>query len=266
MSVPPIPPPLESLGSRPFAFYPPILGVEHNEWRYRRATWSELIVFNTKNDEEICIPRRFLGEVSRIDEPLVIVGLRKELEYKMGQVWPHERRVIEMPRAVNDFARPMTEPEEPPASTAHLPAPVVSIRLESGTERKVGRLISIVLIASILFFVLAVSFFRGRAAGTHVTYSPVLQSDLDLTPQDDYYSIISRWGKPQYDTWRAGSSELQFRKLYYPSRGLSVILMGREQNKALYVGAMNEQWQPVHTVNLPTGGNTASLLAHLPRF
>ena len=33
-------PQLETLGDRPFSFYPPIIGIEHNEWIYRRATWS----------------------------------------------------------------------------------------------------------------------------------------------------------------------------------------------------------------------------------
>lgn len=261
MAVPPIPPPLESLGHRPFSFYPPILGIEHNEWRYRRATWSEMLVVNCKSGEEICVPRRFLGEVSRIDEPMVIVGLRKELEYKMGQLWPHERRVIEMPRAVNDIPRPLREEVQEPQ-----PASVVSIQLEAGAERKIGRLISIVLVTAILTTVLAVSFFRGRAAGTHVSYTTILQSDLDLTPQDDYFSIVNKWGPPQSDTWRAGAGELQFRRLYYPSRGLSVILMGREQNKAQYVGALDEEWRPVHTVPLPNGGTTGPLLSQLHRF
>jgi len=38
------PPSLEQLGDRPFSFYPAILGVDHNEWAFRRFTWSELLV------------------------------------------------------------------------------------------------------------------------------------------------------------------------------------------------------------------------------
>src|SRR5512141_2863581 len=100
MSGPPIPPLHEPLVHRPFSFYPPILNIAHNEWRLRRSTWSELLVVNAKTGAEVWIPRRFLGEISRVDEPVMIVGLLKELEYKGGSVWPHERRVIEMPRAV----------------------------------------------------------------------------------------------------------------------------------------------------------------------
>ena len=98
MSVPPIPPPLDSVGNRRFSFYPPILNVQHNEWALRRATWSEVLVFNTRSEEEIWIPRRFFGEVSSVDDPVMIVGLVKVLEYSGGAVWPHERRVVEMPR------------------------------------------------------------------------------------------------------------------------------------------------------------------------
>src|SRR5437588_824975 len=44
MSIRPIPPPLEHLGARPFSLYPAILNIEHNEWLFRKATWSEILV------------------------------------------------------------------------------------------------------------------------------------------------------------------------------------------------------------------------------
>src|SRR2546423_1697597 len=115
MAIPPIPPPLESLGSRKFSFYPAILNIEHNEWLYRKATWSEVLVTNAKTGEDLWIPRRFLGELSRIDDPVVIVGLSKELEYRGGAVWPYQRRVIHMPLAVNDPPRPavVSAPSDP---------------------------------------------------------------------------------------------------------------------------------------------------------
>ena len=116
LSIPPIPPALENMGTRPFSFYPPVVGVEHNEWTYKQATWSEILVTNTKTANEVWVPRRFLGEVSRVDEPVMIVGLKRELEYRAGSLWPHERRVIEMPKAVNDYARPPLE-ETPSAPT-----------------------------------------------------------------------------------------------------------------------------------------------------
>src|SRR5580704_11516060 len=110
LSPPPFPPPLDHLGSRPFSFFPAILNIEHNEWLFRKATWSEILVYNVKTAEELWIPRRFMGEISRIEDPVVIVGLVKELEYRGGAVLPHQRRVIEMPVAVGDTPRPQSTP------------------------------------------------------------------------------------------------------------------------------------------------------------
>ena len=67
-------PELEGLSGRAFSFYPPILNVEHNEWRLREATWSEILVHNTNCDQEIWVPRRFVGAISRVEEPVMIVG------------------------------------------------------------------------------------------------------------------------------------------------------------------------------------------------
>ena len=96
MASPPIPPQLDHLVTRPFSFYPAIVGIEHNEWLYRKANWSEIMVVNCKSGAEIWISRRFIGEVSRVDDPVLIVGLNRELEYKGGMVVPFQRRVIEM--------------------------------------------------------------------------------------------------------------------------------------------------------------------------
>ena len=58
MASPPIPPSLDHLATRPFSFYPPIVNVEHNEWLFRKATWSEILVVNCRSSAEIWIPRR----------------------------------------------------------------------------------------------------------------------------------------------------------------------------------------------------------------
>ena len=56
MPVPPMPPGFEQIGNRPFSFYPPVVNVEHNEWHYRKATWSEVLVVNAKTAVEVWIP------------------------------------------------------------------------------------------------------------------------------------------------------------------------------------------------------------------
>src|SRR4029077_12803493 len=125
MASPPIPPALDHLVTRPFSFYPPIVNVEHNEWLFRKATWSEILVVNCKSATEIWIPRRFVGEVSRVDDPVLIVGLNRELEYKSGMIVPFQRRVIEMPLAVG---APSLESS---VLDRGVPAPIVGIRTES---------------------------------------------------------------------------------------------------------------------------------------
>ena len=139
-------------------FYPAIVGIEHNEWTLRRVNSSEVQVINTKTSEELWIPRRFLGEVSAIEDPFIIAGLVKELEYKDGAVAPHRRRVIEMPRAVNGSVngRPVLPLfAENEAAKPAKPAPVIGIRVESGPSSRTGKRLLTWIVASILAFVVA---------------------------------------------------------------------------------------------------------------
>ena len=150
MSGPLIPTPFDQIGRRPFLFYPPIVGIEHNEWTLRRITSSEVQVANTKTSEELWIPRRFLGELSAIEDPFLIAGLVKELEYQAGAVLPYRRRVIEMPRAVNGGA---VFASRPPAAVG--PAPVIGIRFETGPTSRTGKRLLTWVVAGILACVTA---------------------------------------------------------------------------------------------------------------
>ncbi len=149
MPGPPIPASFESLGRRPFSFYPPIVNVEHNEWILRRANWTDFQVVNTKTKDELCVPRRFVGEGALVEEPVMIVGLVKELEYREGVVLPHIRRVIEMPRAVN-AGRPSPVIGPPRA------APVVGIRIEAEPGSKFWRMVVAAAAAAVLICVAVV--------------------------------------------------------------------------------------------------------------
>src|SRR6266404_7648491 len=253
MSIPPIPPPLEHLGARPFSFYPAILNIEHNEWLFRKATWSEILVFNVKSKEEVWIPRRFIGELSRIEDPVVIVGLIKELEYRSGAVLPYQRRVIEMPIAVGDTPRAPNPPRPEPA-------PVVGIRLESGPEGKIGKLILGALTLGVVgvFFLVMVT--REGTLRPRQNYTNRDSAFLELTVRDDYYSILNKLGPPEQDHSVSKSGELEFRSLWYPHRSYYVILMGAERDNLRYIGAMDKDWKLVHSVQLPGGVSTASML------
>src|SRR5262249_36738452 len=140
MSSPLNTPVLDHLATRPFSFYPPIVNIEHNEWLFRQATGSESLGGEWETGNERWIPQRYIGEVSKVDDPVLIVGLTKELEYKGGTLWPYQRRVIQMPMAVG--GPPLTAAEEP-----HSPPPsIAGMRVEAGSEGRVFKLIGGVLI------------------------------------------------------------------------------------------------------------------------
>jgi len=260
MSVPRDAPHLDHFTDRPFSFYPPIVNIEHNEWVYRQGTWSEVLVHNPKLGFEIWIPRRVLGEISSIDEPVMIVGLLKELEYKGGAVWPYQRRVLSMPRGLAEAF------SSPPSDSAEPHAPPTSFRPDSPTESKVSRLIAAVLLSMVVVFVLLVSIFRGRESGERIRYTPVLQAELGFTALDDYFAIVRKLGPPASDRWRSETGERQYRALWYPKYSLTIILMGAERDKALYIGAKDKNWKTVHSVQLPSRTNTDSILRNLKPF
>jgi hypothetical protein len=257
MSAPPIPPSLEQMSRRTFSFFPPILNVEHNEWRLRKTTWSEILVVNAKSDLEVWIPRRLLGDVSSIDEPMMIVGLNKELEYKAGAVWPHERRVIEMPTAPHAVARPPVP--APAAGGSH------AVRGGNATESRIGRLVASVLGLGLLVSCLAVFVFRVGPLRT-VKFTATDQDFLALSRNDDYFAVVRKLGPPAEDRWREKGGELQCRALWYPQRRYFVILLGTDRNDARYIGALDGNWRVIHYVDLHNGASTASMLRGLERF
>ncbi len=252
-------PDIDRFTGRPFSFYPPILNVEHNQWVYVESTWSEMKVRNTGSAEELWIPRRYVGEVSQVDDPVMIVGLNHELSHKGGIVTPHRRTLLSMPR------------------TTHIPAPLSPAlsappprskprRTESATEKSVGRLIMIALVVAISATFLTVMLTRDRHAGGRVSYEAVLQAELGLSAADDYFAVVRKLGEPRNDRWRSESGEQQYRALDYPDLGVTVLLMGADRDRVFYIGAKDEEWRNVHTVKLPGDSNTDSILRSLERF
>lgn len=259
MSVPPVPPPLAQLGARRFSFYPAILNIQHNEWIYRQATWSEVLVQNAKSSQEVWVPRPYLGEISRVDEPVMIVGLLKELEYEAGAIRPVERRVIEIPRAVNE------SPGVRPRRAQAAPAPVVGIRLEDSPTSRVSKFVGAGVALGLVSCVLGISLYRGGLISSRVFYTPALQTDLGLTADDNYAAVIRTLGEPARERWQYDGPRA-FQALSYPHRRLHVILMRRDQGAARYIGTMDWAWRPVHAVDLPGGGNSLAILRALRRF
>jgi len=89
-----------------------------------------VVVVNSRTGTECVIPRAHIGEVSYVDDPVVIVGLRRELELREGLVRAWHCPVIELPVAVNQSGNVIPHPE--------FPAQVVSIRLEAPNESRAG--------------------------------------------------------------------------------------------------------------------------------
>jgi hypothetical protein len=249
---------LDDFGERVFSFYPPILNVEHNEWRFRQARWSEVLVENPRSGIEVWIPRGYLGELSKVDEPVIIVGLKRELEYKAGAVWPYIRRVIPMSSGSPvRLPSPQPEPAAPSAGSA--------LRLDA-SETKIGRLIGTVLILGIVACFIVVLLMRRQTTGGDVELRGVQQADLGFTYQSNYYDIVRKLGQPEQDKYKSESGERQYRALYYPKNDLILILMGPDRKEMHYIGSKDNNWRTVHAVELPGGRMTDAILRSLQRF
>jgi hypothetical protein len=259
MSSPVIPPPLEALRNRPFSFYPAVLNIEHNKWQYRKATWSDVLVVNARTGQEIWIPRRFLGEISRIEDPVVIVGLLKELEYKQGAIWPHRRRVIEMPIAVGAPALPLS-----PTQRAG-PAPVVGIRLESNTESHFLRTVGGALVLGIVAAYVAVNFYRDSVPRPRSAHMAKGGTYLSLTAQDDYNAVVRKLGAPARDRWLRPAGGTRCRALWYPDHAFTIVLMAANGHDATYIGTLDANWNPLYSVGIARA-DSGALLRAVPRF
>jgi hypothetical protein len=147
------------------------------------------------------------------------------------------------------------------------PAPVVGIRLESSSDRRILKLIGGAVAVSVTLYVAAVNLNLLRpprqrnaisASGDH--------SFLALNGQDDWASVVAKLGSPASDRWQRGSGGLQYRALGYPEHRYTVILMGSQGEAARYIGTVDDNWKPIHSASLPDGGSADSLLRALKRF
>jgi hypothetical protein len=147
------------------------------------------------------------------------------------------------------------------------PAPVVGIRLESHTDRRIFKLIGGAVAVSVMLYVAAINLNllrmpRPRNAG--FTYRD--HSFLALTGQDDWAGVVGKLGPPASDRWQSESGAIQYRALGYPDHRYTVILMGSQRAGARYIGTLDDRWEPLHSAQLPGGGSTDSLLRALKRF
>lgn len=260
MAAPLMPPPLDGIGRRRFAFYPSIWNLEPNEWMLSSATWVDAQVVNARTGRQITVPRRYIGAISETDDPILIVGLTKELEFREDALWPRVRRVIEMPVAVNE-TRPFRISEPRPDG----PAPVVGIRLETRDDSRASKFFTTAGIGAVVVSLLVVGVFSTGIIDGRSGAHPAWQSTRTFTERDDYASITRRLGPPMTDRLLSTADGRRFRALGYPAQHMVVVLMETPQrDEARYLGTMNTSWRVVHSVPRSPGLNPEELLASLP--
>ena len=237
---------------RSFSLYPPILGVAHNEWRFRRATWSEFIIVNTHSGDEVCIPRSFIGDVSA-NAPTVIVGLRREMEWRDGIAVPYRRPVVELPVAVNDFV---------PAPRHSRPAPVVNIRLESRPPAITGRKAVVFVMLGIVASAVVADVAYPGGMRDRIDAMRISRSWQQLKPGDDYTAVIDKLGAPAAQRTYVEVGGSVFFSLDYPRLHFTAVLEGQTEADAHYVGTLDARGRILGG----TPDSDAALLRSIPRF
>ncbi len=252
---------LDGLEGRRFSFYPAIRGIEHNEWSLLDSTWSEVQVRNSHSAQEFWIPKSHVGGVSSSDSPVVILGLRRELELKAGGIYPYRNVVTEIP-STQAGRTPRVATAAPPRQ-----------RLFSGSDANTLRLLGIAIGAALLASVLG---FLAVVGGMHNPFERLFKADtstsdqryLGLGSRDSYFEVVGRLEQPESEEWLSGEEdELQFQVLRYPSRGYIVVMMGGSRADMRYLGTVHEpSRQILDSARLVRGGDTSSMMRNLPDF
>ncbi|HWF09578.1 MAG TPA: hypothetical protein VG297_14005 [Bryobacteraceae bacterium] len=256
MSIAPLPTPLQDFGGRRFSFYPPIRNLGPNEWLYRRATWSECVVANARSGEEFCIPRMFLGDVSDVEESVMIVRLVRELEWRGGAILPRERRVIVMP-----------SPSRESDVKAHPDrlAAVVNIRLETKPETRIWKWIGVAAVLGAVALTIVADVAHQPQSHQRADAFRGFRSYLQLGPNDNYAATIARLGVPSKTSSVARGDHL-LRLLTYAPRHYTVVLLSSPRREARYIGAVDTRGRVLDAVRLGDGSPANALLRSLPAF
>jgi hypothetical protein len=127
-----------------FRFVPAITHAGPNEWTLRDLTWEAVLVENVVTQLEITVPRRYLGDVTRLEDRVRCVRLLKPLEFSDGVARPVDRGVLRMPV-------PADTPRE-----AHAPAEVIAIRELPSTPPRWRKFLRIAMALGCLFGILAI--------------------------------------------------------------------------------------------------------------
>ena len=252
----------EELGDRLFSFFPPILNIEHNEWHLKKAEWSEVLVENPKMGVELWVPRTWIGEISKVDEPHVIVGLKREVEYKAGGLVLYHPKVVGLRRSTPHSAAPL-----PISIVPKRPTVAQELRSPAGPETNLAKGLLAAVALALVILAVVVGLTQWRSTGGQVSFKATEQRSLPFTADSTYIDVVQKFGAPEEDHWRPGGGERHLRALTYRKEGIIVLLMGPDQNNAArYLGAKDFEWNTVHSVELPGGRTTEATLATLKKF
>lgn len=257
MPAAPIPPPFERLGNRRFAMHPPIRNIKSNEWIYRYATWSDVLIRNTATGDSISVPRRFFGMLTGTDYPVAIVALGQELEYREGLVWPYRRQVLVMP------ARGPDSPKSPKQSGG--PAPVIGIRLETHTDFRASRLLLGSVAISVMGCLAVVGYSLQGQIRPHALVNSLSRTYLVLTAADDLSSVVRALGRPAGESWRQTEGH-RLQILDYSDSGFRAVLMSEYGGAPHYIGALDLEDRVLQSVLLQDGSPSTPILQQLGAF
>ncbi len=255
----------EALSGRRFSLYPAIRGIEDNEWTLTDSTWSELRIRNCTSGQEYWIPRSHLGEISSADTPILILGLKRELEAKAGGFYAYRKVVTAMPSSG-------AVPTPTKTSAAASGAPATGGRLRTADAR-LFRMLGIALTVAMGLGLLGL---MGVVGGLHNPLARLFEPDTSTSDQrylglggsDSYFEVVQTLSEPETEEWiTEEEAELQFQLLRYPSRGYIVIMMGGGRSAMRYIGTVHDPSREVlDSAELARGGDTSSMMRNLPEF
>jgi hypothetical protein len=168
--------------------------------------------------------------MSPVGDPVLIVGLLRELEYAEGEIRPRVRRVIEMPIAVGENVGAVQN-----MARRISPAPVIGIRLEPRRERKIYKFAGGAIAASLFVFAITSNLNWVGDTWQRMT-TPRRNAYAALLPGDGYTAVVRKVGRPLAERTSMQNGR-EYRALVY--RRFTAILSPD------YLGSVNTNWRPL---------------------
>jgi len=244
---------LKKAAGENFVFFPPLRGIEGNNWRFGEATRIEFSAANSASGEVIWFPRSNVSYVTVEDSGLTI-ALKRELRYSGGAVWtvPDSEQPRGPEEAASAEARRLRgQATEEAENQDREPAGATVWRRPSRRRRKglfsepLAMVLSVAVVAALVLVVSMVVARNWLRPPSRADASPISDSRLwTLTGEDNYESIVRKIGPPdRVRSLSAAGNQLQQSALIYSRRNYAVILLGLDEGggssqEPRYIGAL----------------------------